>query len=82
MIKLRKKYKELNLLVKKKQSIKLWQYMPIFSSKKGTTVGKETTKNIIFYTHTILPLVIYSTAKQTVVIINCMFQNYGQTLRY
>ena len=45
--------------------------MRIFSSKKVTTVGKKTPKNIIFYTHTILLLVTYSTDKQTVVIINC-----------
>ena len=71
MIKLRKKYKELNLLVKKKQSVKKpRQYMSIFNSKKVITVGKKTAKNII-YTHTILLLVIYSTDKQTVVIINC-----------
>ena len=70
MIKLRKKYKELNLLVKKKQSIKPWQYMHIFNSKKVKTVGKKTRKNIIFYTHNILLLVLYSTDKQTVVIIN------------
>ena len=70
MIKLRKKYKELNLLVKKKQSVKPRQYMSIFNSKKVITVGKKTAKNII-YTHTILLLVIYSTDKQTVVIINC-----------
>ena len=71
MIKLRKKYKELNLLVKKKQSIKPRQNMPIFHSKKVITVDKKTPKNIIFYTHTILLLVIYNTEKQTVVIINC-----------
>ena len=71
MIKLRKKYKELNLLVKKKQSIKPRQNMPIFNSKKVITVDKKTPKNIIFYTHTILLLVIYNTEKQTVVIINC-----------
>ena len=71
MIKLRKKYKELNLLLKKKQSIKPRQYMHIFNSKKVITVGKKAPKNIIFYTHTILLLVIYSTEKQTVVIINC-----------
>ena len=71
MIKLRKKYKELNLLVKKKQSIKPRQNMPIFNSKKVVTVDKKTPKNIIFYTHTILLLVIYNTEKQTVVIINC-----------
>ena len=65
MIKLRKKYKELNLLVKKKQSIKPWQYMHIFNSKEVTTVAKKTPKNIIFYTHTILLLVIYSTDKET-----------------
>ena len=70
MIKLRKKYKELNLLLKKKQSIKPRQYMHIFNSKKVITVGKKAPKNII-YTHTILLLVIYSTEKQTVVIINC-----------
>ena len=69
MIKLRKKYKELNLLVKKKQSIKPRQNMPIFNSKKVITVDKKTPKNIIFYTHTILLLVIYNTEKQTVVII-------------
>ena len=66
--KLRKKYKEMNLLVKKKQSIKPWQYMHIFNSKKVTRVGKITPTNIIFYTHTILLLVIYSTDKQTAVI--------------
>ena len=71
MIKLRKKYKELNLLVKKKESIKPRQNMPIFNSKKVITVDKKTPKNIIFYTHTILLLVIYNTEKQTVVIINC-----------
>ena len=71
MIKLRKKYKELNLLVKKKQSIKPRQNMPIFNSKKVITMDKKTPKNIIFYTHTILLLVIYNTEKQTVVIINC-----------
>ena len=71
MIKLGRKYKEMNLLVKKKHSIKPWQYMHIFNSKKVTTVGKKTPKNIIFYTHTILLLDIYSTDKQTVVIINC-----------
>ena len=71
MIKLRKKYKELNLLVKKKQSIKPRQNMPIFNLKKVITVDKKTPKNIIFYTHTILLLVIYNTEKQTVVIINC-----------
>ena len=64
MIKLRKKYKELNLLVKKKQSIKPWQNMHMFNSKKVTTVGKKTPKNIIFYTYTILLLVIYSTDNQ------------------
>ena len=62
--KLRKKYKEMNLLV----SIKPLQYMHIFNSKKVTTVGKITPTNIIFYTHTILLLVIYSTDKQTAVI--------------
>ena len=56
--------------------------MTIHAHLNGTTVSKKTPKNIIFYTHTISLLVIYSTAKQTVVIINCMFQNYGQTLRY
>ena len=71
MIKLRKKCKELDLLVKKKQSIKPRQYMPIFNSKKVITVGKKTPKNIIFYTNTILLLVVYNTEKQTVVIINC-----------
>ena len=71
MIKLRKKYTELNLLVKKKESIKPRQNMPIFNSKKVITVDKKTPKNIIFYTHTILLLVIYNTEKQTVVIINC-----------
>ena len=65
MIKLRKKYKELNLLVKKKQSITPWQYMHIFNSKEVTTVAKKTPENIIFYTHTILLLVIYSTDKET-----------------
>ena len=69
MIKFRKKYKELNFLVKKKHSIKPWQHMYIFDSKV-TNVGKKTTKNITFYTHTILLLVIYSTDKQKVVIIN------------
>ena len=62
--KLRKKYKEMNLLV----SIKPLQYMHIFNSKKVTTVGKITPTNIIFYTHTILLLVIYSTDEQTAVI--------------
>ena len=71
MIKLRKKYKELNLLVKTKQSIKPRQNMPIFNSKKVITVDKKTPKNIIFYTHPIFLLVIYNTEKQTVVIINC-----------
>ena len=42
--------------------------MHIFNSKKVTTVGKITPTNIIFYTHTILLLVIYSTDKQTAVI--------------
>ena len=41
--KLRKKYKELNLLMKKKQRIKLWQYMYIFNSKKVTTASKKDT---------------------------------------
>ena len=45
--------------------------MPIFNSKKVITVGKKTPKNIIFYTNTILLLVVYNTEKQTVVIINC-----------
>ena len=45
--------------------------MTIHAHLNGTTVGKKTHKNIIFYTHTISLLVIYSTAKQTVVIINC-----------
>ena len=44
--------------------------MHIFNSKKVTTVGKKTPKNII-YTHTILLLVIYSRDNQTAVIINC-----------
>ena len=44
--------------------------MHIFNSKKVTRVGKITPTNIIFYTHTILLLVIYSTDKQTVVMIN------------
>ena len=84
MIKLRKKYKELNLLVKEKHSIKPWQYMHIFNSKKVATVGKTTRKNsIIFYTRTILLSVIYSADKQTVVIINCMcFEIQDQPLRY
>ena len=64
MIKFRKKYKELNLLVKKKQSIKPWQNIHIFNSEQVTTVGKKIPKNIIFYTYTILLLVIYSTDKQ------------------
>ena len=51
MIKLRKKYKEPNLLVNKKLSIKLGQYMHIFNSKKLLTVGKKTPENLIFYTH-------------------------------
>ena len=42
--------------------------MHIFNSKKVTRVGKITPTNIIFYTHTILLLVIYSTDKQTAVI--------------
>ena len=45
--------------------------MHIFNSKKVKTVSKKTPKNIILYTHTILFLAIYSTYKQTVVIINC-----------
>ena len=49
-------------------SIKPLQYMHIFNSKKVTTVGKITPTNIIFYTHTILLLVIYSTDEQTAVI--------------
>ena len=56
MIKLRNKYKELNLLVK----ITIHD----INSKKITTAGKKTPKNIIFYTHTILLLVIYSTDKK------------------
>ena len=44
--------------------------MHIFNSKKVTTVGKKTPKNII-YTHTILLLVIHSRDNQTAVIINC-----------
>ena len=63
MIKLRKKHKELDLLVKKKQH-KPWEYMHIFNSKKVTTVGKNTPKNIT-YTHTILLLVIYIYIVQT-----------------
>ena len=42
MIKLRKKYKELKLLVKKKQGVKPRQYMHIFNLTKVTTVGKKT----------------------------------------
>ena len=34
-------------------------------------MGKKTTKNIIFYTPTILLLVIHSIDKQAVVITNC-----------
>ena len=45
--------------------------MHIFNSKKVTTESKKTPKNIIFYTKTILLLVMYSRDKQTVVIINC-----------
>ena len=50
MIKLREKYKELTLLAKKKQSIKLWQYIHILNSKKVTAMRKKTRKNIIFNT--------------------------------
>ena len=45
-----------------------------FLIQKVTTVGKKTPENIIFYTQThycILLLVIYSTDKQSAVIINC-----------
>ena len=47
MIKLRKKYKELNLLVKRKQSIKLSNtiYAHLYNSKKVTTIGQKTPKN-------------------------------------
>ena len=45
--------------------------MHIFNSKKVTTVGKNTPKNTIFYTHTILLLVIYSRDRKAVVTINC-----------
>ena len=38
---------------------------------KVTTESKKAPKNIIFYTKTILLLVMYSRDKQTVVIINC-----------
>ena len=47
--KLTKKYKELNLLVKVKQSIKPWQYSTFLIQKKVTIVGP---KNIIFYIYT------------------------------
>ena len=46
MIKLRTKYKELNLLVKKKtedKAIKLWQYKNIFNSKKIYKNGEKDT---------------------------------------
>ena len=69
MIKLRKKYKELNFLVKKKQHKTMTTHAH-FWFKKVTNVGKKTPKNITFYTHTILLLVIYSTDKQKVVTIN------------
>ena len=45
IIKLRKKYKILNLVVKRKQNIKL---SVIFNSEKVTTMGKKSPKNIIF----------------------------------
>ena len=41
---------------------------------------KKTVTNIIFYTHTILLLVISNTDKQTVAVINC--KCFCQTLRY
>ena len=63
MIKLRKKHKELDLLVKKKQH-KTMTIQAHFNSKKVTTVGKNTPKNIT-YTHTILLLVIYIYIVQT-----------------
>ena len=37
--------------------------MHIFNSKKATTVGIKTPKNVISYTHTLLLLVIYGTDK-------------------
>ena len=50
MIRLRKKYKELNFLVKRKQSIKL-SFTIHAQFKRATIMGKRTPKNIIFNTH-------------------------------
>ena len=72
MIKLRKKYKELNLLVKKET-----EYKTIYDNtctfliqEKVTAKGKKTPKNIIFYTHHFTFSYIYYRQPQTVVIIN------------
>ena len=49
MIKLRKEYKELNLLVKRKQYKTIYDNTCTFlTQKKFTTIGKKTPKNIIF----------------------------------
>ena len=59
MIKLRKKYKELNLLVKTKRYKTIYANTCTFLiQKKFQQWGKKTPKNIIFYT---LLLVVYST---------------------
>ena len=65
MIKIRKKYKELKLLMKKKQSIKVLMkiHAHFFLIQKKLHFIKKITKNVIFYTTTILLLVIYSTDK-------------------
>ena len=51
MIKLRKKYKELTLLVKKKQYQTIYDNACTFLIKKVTSMEKKTPKNIILYTH-------------------------------
>ena len=66
MIKLRKKYKELNLLV----SIKLFMTCIFSIPKKVTTIGRKTPKNIIFYTHYFTFSYIYYRQPKTVGIIN------------